>query len=81
MAGQEFGGHGLAEGGVAGGLQSGRGRPAGLLLEFVDGGHRPASSASSRERIDRVPNICGILGSNRDASKFRVVRAVRALPG
>src|SRR3712207_8889010 len=29
----------------------------------------------------RFPNICGILGMSRDASKFREVRAVRALPG
>jgi 2-phosphosulfolactate phosphatase len=40
-----------------------------------------ASSPSSLERIDRFPNICGILWRNRDASKFREVRVVRVLPG
>ena len=39
-----------------------------------------ASSTTILGRIDRFPNICGMLSAERPVSKFRKVRAVRALP-
>jgi hypothetical protein len=73
--GQAHGGGRLGDHGGDPALLGGPGPLAGVAASPV-----APSRANSFERIDRFPSIRGMLGRSRPGSKFREVRADRALP-